>query len=139
MKKIIGFSVLALFAVAILAGCGGGGQKYAEVKDILNKMVTIQETFTTAVDGAKTPKDVVAAINTFAADMMTLAPKMKELDKKYPELSSKTPPKELAPEVEKLKAVSEKMGTAMTKVAQKYPGNKEIADAFMKFAGAAMK
>ncbi|MFH0886806.1 MAG: hypothetical protein V1843_01435 [bacterium] len=139
MKKLIGFSVLALFAVAIIAGCGGGGQKYAEVKDILNKMITIQETFTAAVDKAKSPKDVVAAIDSFAKDMMTLAPKMKDLDKKYPELSDKNPPKELAAEVDKLKAVSEKMGDAMTKVAQKYPGNKEIADAFMKFAGAAMK
>ena len=140
MKKLIGFSVLALFAVAIIAGCGGGGgDKYSDVKDLLNKMIAVQDTFTSSVEKSKSSKDVVAAIDVFAKDMMALAPKIKDMDKKYPELSDKNPPKELAGEVKKLQAVSEKMEEAMGKVAQKYPGDKDIAEAFMKFAGAAMK
>ena len=141
MKKLIGFSILALFVFTLILGCSGGGgaDKYADVKAVLGQAVTAQDNFCAAAIKAKNPKEVVAAIDAFAKEMLAIQPKLKGLDSKYPELQKKDAkvPAELSTLLAKLETSGNQLKEAMSKVSEKYPGNTAIRDAFIRFAQAA--
>ena len=77
MKKAVIFATVVLFVFGITACKGGGGGKYADVKEVLEKYVTANEKFVSALDNIKSADDVVAALNALTATTKELAPKMK--------------------------------------------------------------
>jgi hypothetical protein len=125
LKKILVISVMALF---VITGCKMN--KYADVKEIFNEMIKIQEVYIAALEKAKDAKEVVAAMDAFGDSMVKEMPKIKELDKKYPELKNeKTPPKEIEAEYKKLQEVSEKLGKVSTDVMMKNAKDPEVMKA----------
>jgi hypothetical protein len=114
LKKVCMVAVLAAAAFALVS-CAA---KYADIKDVMDKLGAGIEKAATDLDKAADGKAVAAAIDVFAKTMSEQGPKMKELQKKYPELTgSAEPPKELKETVEKFtQSLSKFMASSMSKM-----------------------
>lgn len=115
MKKLVLILTVVVFLVGMIA-CGGG-EKYGDVKAVMNDLADAFDGFGIAMEKAEDGKAVVAAINDFADKMKTLQPKMEEIKKKYPDLKGQTP-EELKEVMKKMEEAGQKLGTAMGKIMQ---------------------
>jgi hypothetical protein len=128
---------LILCAVVVLtlsvAACKGGGGKYADVKEVLDKYIGANEKFATALDGAKTADEVVAALNTLTETTKVVAPQLKGFETKYPEFKNQdNPPAELKPLMDRMMAAAGKMMGAMQKIAP-FASDTKVQEAQTKF------
>ncbi len=88
------FLLIGIMVVSLVAGCGG--DKYADVKDYMEKSIRIQEEYVAAIEKADSAGDIARAINKFAERLNAMKPQMKALMEKYPEIMmEKEPPSEL--------------------------------------------
>jgi hypothetical protein len=131
---------LILLAVAVLvlsvAVCKGGGGKYADVQKVLDKYIGANETFATALDGAKSADEVVAALNALTETTKAVAPELKAFETKYPELKTPdNPPAELKPLMDRMMAAAGKMVGAMAKIAP-FAADPKVQEAQTKFQDA---
>ena len=76
MKKILLSVTLGVFLIGFFA-CGGGGGKYAEVKDAMEDMFDAMDTMTAGLDKAGNADDVVKVLNSFADTMGKLSQRIK--------------------------------------------------------------
>jgi len=108
MKKIV--TVFTAVLIASLVACGSGG-KYGDVKDFIKEMLATQDEYISSVEKAKSPDDIVKAIDKFGVRFIALADTSIELKKKYPDIDKwdNSPPAELKAEFEKVQMSSEKM------------------------------
>ncbi len=121
------FTVIALFLLN-LAACSSG--KYSDVKKVTNDQAKTMGNYATAIEKAESVQDVVAAINNFTSEMKTLMPEMKRTLEKYPELTdNQPPPEELKEDAEKMRALNERLQSAMMKTMQ-YMQDPEVQKAF---------
>lgn len=134
MKRLVLVLTVALFLIGLTA-CGGG--KYADVKDVMGKILDANEKFTAAAEKAEDVDGAVAAIETYAEGMKGLFPKMMELMGKYPELADKTKmPDELKDLNAKGEELQTKMTAAMTKLSTTYGQDPKFQAAMMKMTTA---
>ena len=138
MEKMRIFAPLAV--ILILVACGGGGGKYAEVKDSLNEQMDAMDAFVTAANKPDNADGIVAAMDKLEEVGKAGQAKMEEMAKKYPEIADReNPPEELKPEMERMeKLVGEFMG-AMMKVMQEYGDNPKVKAAMEKMQQSGMK
>ena len=132
MKRIVTVLIVAL--IFSLVACGGSGGKYGDVKDFINEMISAQDDYISAVEKAKSPDDVVKAIENFGTSFIGLADKSVELKAKYPEIDTwdKNPPEELKADFEKVDNSSEKMEKVfMNENVRKHMMDPKVLQAFM--------
>ncbi len=104
MKKLSFFLIILSL---IFFGCGGN--KYAEVKKVMEKITIAYDSYFTGLENAKDSQAVISAINGFKDTMAPLVSRSKELQNKYPEIQGKnTMPKELQETYEKMRETSKK-------------------------------
>jgi DNA polymerase II large subunit len=108
MKKFL--AVFTAVLVVSLVACGSGG-KYGDVKDFIKEMIAAQDSYISSVEKAKSPDDIVKAIENFGERFIALADTSVELKKKYPDIDKwdNNPPAELKADFEKVEKSSEKM------------------------------
>ena len=117
MKKALILLAVVVLVLSVAVCKGGGGGKYADVEKVLGKYIEANEKFATALDGAKTADDVVAALDTLTATTKAVAPELKAFETKYPEFkNSENPPAELKPLMDRMMAAAGKMISAMEKI-----------------------
>jgi predicted small secreted protein len=134
-KALILFVVVVLvLSVAACKGSGtAGGGKYADVQKVMDKYIGANEKFATALDGAKTADDIVAALNALTETTKAVAPELKAFDAKYPELKSgDNLPAELKPTMDRMMAAAGKMMGAMQKIAP-FASDPKVQEAQTKF------
>jgi len=125
--------VLALSMAACKGGGTAGGGKYADVKEVMDKYIGANEKFATALEGAKTADEVVAALNTLTETTKIVAPKLKSFETKYPEFKNQdNPPEELKPLMDRMMAAAGKMMGAMQKIAE-FATDPKVMEAQTKF------
>jgi hypothetical protein len=98
-RKFILFLNCVLF-LASLAACGGG-EEYADAKEVLGEVLLHTERFVSAANGAQNVDDAVAAIDKYYTNLSRLSPALKKVMRKYPGLKE-NPPEELEDLIEKL-------------------------------------
>ncbi|MBP7584978.1 MAG: hypothetical protein KBA61_13135 [Spirochaetes bacterium] len=109
MKKHI--AIIAAITLLFGAGCKRG--KYSDINEALDDLISIQESYITAIQNAQNAGDVAKAINSYADSFMKLKPRIESFEQKYPELKqSKEPPEELKGNFERLQKSAEKLATA---------------------------
>jgi predicted small secreted protein len=132
---------LILVAVVVLAlsmaACKGGGTsgegKYADVQKVMDRYIGANEKFATALEGAKTADEVVAALNTLTETTKAVAPELKAFETKYPEIKNQdNPPAELKPLMDRMMAAAGKMMNAMQKIAP-FASDPKVQEAQTKF------
>lgn len=125
--------VCAVSALAFVAGCSRG--KYADFKDMCDKIATSMDKFAADLEKATNGKEVAAAMVAFETDQAKFKDSQKTLEAKYPEMKDqKDPPAELKPFLAKLEAASKKMGEAMMKVMQNYATDPDVQSAMEKLS-----
>ncbi len=84
-----------VFLALCIAACGRGG-KYADIKDTLNTLIDIQESYISSMEKAQNAKDVATAINRYTDGFFRIKPRLDSFGERYPELKTqKQPPEEL--------------------------------------------
>jgi len=132
MKRIA--AVFTAVLIASLVACGGSGGKYGDVKDFINTIVDAQDAYISSVEKAKSPDDVVKAIDSFGTSIIAIAEKGEELRTKYPEMDKwdDNPPAELKSEYEKIEKSSERMEQlVMNENVRKQMMDPKVMQAFM--------
>ncbi len=132
MRRVV--SVFYAVIILSLVACGGSGGQYGDVKDFLKEMISVQDTYISAVEKAKSPDDFVKAIEKFGASFIGLADKSVELKAKYPDIDKwdNNPPEELKADFEKLEQSSEKMENIFkNENVQKHMMDPKVLQAFM--------
>jgi hypothetical protein len=125
--------VLALSVAACKGGGTSGGGKYADVQKVMDKYIGANEKFATALEGAKTADEVVAALNTLTETTKAVAPQLKAFETKYPEFKNQdNPPAELKPLMDRMMAAAGKMMNAMQKIAP-FASDAKVQEAQAKF------
>jgi hypothetical protein len=91
--------------------------KYADINDIMLKMVSATNGLVVAMDKALTGKQVAEALDAYMDSLSELSAKMRVLRSKYPELEMATePPRELKDSYDMLDAMGEKLMACMSKL-----------------------
>jgi hypothetical protein len=133
MKKALILLAVVVLVLSVAVCKGGGGGKYADVTKVMDKYIAANEKFATALDGAKTADDVVAALNALTETTKAVAPEMKAFETKYPELkNAENAPAELKPLEERMMAAAGKMMGAMAKIAP-FASDPKVQEAQTKF------
>ena len=103
MKKFLLLATAMVFVLGFVA-CGGGGDKTADTKAVMEEYVNLFDSLATSLDGAGSASEVASAMDSFTEGMDKLVPKMKELQEKYPDMlgEGKEPPAEFKPLMDKL-------------------------------------
>jgi hypothetical protein len=131
VKKALILCVVVVLVLSV-AACKGGG-KYADVQKVMDKYIGANEKFATALEGAKTADEVVAALNALTETTKAVAPELKAFDTKYPELKNQdNPPAELKPIMDRMMAAAGKMMNAMQKIAP-FASDAKVQEAQTKF------
>lgn len=123
MKKAAGWSVLILgLILCVSTACRKGGEtgrtadKYAEVKEVLTKYVSLLETCAGEVKGASEAAGIAAALNKMNDGLQPIALKIKTLSRDYPELNDPANvAADLKPFMERLDAVQPVFKAAIEK------------------------
>ena len=132
MKKNLGFPLLILTLAALLAACGAPA--YADLRAVLDKILTATDTLVSSMDKAKDAKAVGAAISAYTEAVKAEQAGFQAMMKKYPDLKdAKDPPKELKESVDKLNSMGEKLMAAMTKI-QTYAEDPVVKEAVQKMS-----
>ncbi len=103
MRKRVGIGVLAagLFVFTPLFSTHGVPQeteKYADAKEVLEKLAAALERFVEDMNKADNSKAISECLNAFTVSMSELVPGLNEIRQKYPELKDETThPDELKP------------------------------------------
>lgn len=136
MKKTLVLLSVVVLVLSVAACKGGGtaaGGKYADVQKVMDKYIVANEKFATALDGAKTADDIVAALNALTDATKEAAPELKAFDTKYPEMKSgDNLPAELKPLMDRMMAAAGKMMSAMAKIAP-FASDPKVQEAQAKF------
>jgi hypothetical protein len=133
MKKALILFVVVVLVLSVAACKGGGGGKYADVQKVMDKYIGANEKFATALEGAKTADEVVAALNTLTDTTKAVAPELKAFETKYPEFKNQdNPPAELKPIMDRMMAAAGKMMNAMAKIAP-FASDPKVQEAQAKF------
>lgn len=136
------FALLAvtIFFIFALVSCGGGG-KYAEAKDVMEKQCDLMNNFADDMNKAGNAADAAKAIDNFREGMEKIIPEYKDLESKYPELKGKEEdmPAELKPVMDKMmKEVMPKFASSMGKM-QQYMSDPAVQEAYKKMGEAMSK
>ena len=132
MMKKTGIWLSVLLGVALLVACGT--PPYADLKAVLDKILTATDTLVTNMDKAGDAKAVGAAITAYTDAVKSEQAGFQAMMKKYPDLKdAKDPPKELKESVDKLNSMGEKLMTAMTKI-QTYAEDPVVKEAVQKMS-----
>ena len=125
-------SIVVMLAVALVAMLASCAPKYADLNDVMGKMIAATDTLVADVDKAADAKAMAAAVTAYTEALKAQQGKFKEVMAKYPELKdAKEPPKELKANVDKLNAMGEKLMAAMGKL-QTYAADPEVQAAVQK-------
>jgi len=135
MRKALILCIVIVLALSV-AACKGGGGKFADAKEVLEKYIGANEKFSAALEGANSADAVVTALNALTETTKVLAPQFKAIETKYPEFKNQdNPPEELKPLMTRLEAAAGKMMTAMQKIAQ-FASDPKVQEAQTKFTEA---
>ncbi len=117
-KTILILTALAVFFVCLNLDAAPG--KYDDLKAALEKMIKINDDFTSVAMTAKDAKTLAKAMNNFAAAQREMLPEMKKMAHKYPELNAmmanKNAPEELKPIMKKLENMAPKTMVVYSKI-----------------------
>lgn len=119
---VLGFSLLLLSA---------NPEEYTDVKDLFAKQATLMQNYITACADVKEAKDVVAIFDNLKEGFKTLKPAIKAVVDKYGDLEKlfdQETPEVLKPDLDNLKALTQKMMTESMKLAQ-YTQDPEVVKA----------
>lgn len=100
-----GLVLVFVFAGSLLFGKGNSpeNEKYADAKEVLEKLADRVETFVEGINLVDNAGDVAEVLDSFAEAMKTLVPAIKEIREKYPEIDSQdTHPEELRPLLQRI-------------------------------------
>ncbi len=115
MTRIYAVLATVFFTAFFIYGCSSDGSN--EVKSIMNKQADITENYVNGLEGAQDSDDVVKVIEQYTESMKKLIPELKEFQKNHPEFQQGKMPEAVQADVERIKALSEKIPQAMMKVA----------------------
>lgn len=114
MKRIFGILTLILLAAFMVYGCGSNGSSKAE--SIIKDQVDTTENYVNGISSAKSPQEVVAAIERYTEDMKKMIPELKKFQKKYPEYQQGKIPEGMEADIKRLEKISAKIPEAMMKI-----------------------
>ena len=125
-------SIVAILGVALVAVFASCAAKYADLNEVMTKMIASTDTLVADMDKAVDGKAVAAALMTYTEALKSQQGKFQELMGKYPELKTATePPKELKDSYDKLNAMAEKMLAVQVKF-QTYAEDPDVMGALLK-------
>ena len=109
MKKALIITVAALVAAA-WCGCTKSGE-YADLKAYLNKVITINEEYVSALEKANSAQDVADAMTGLGNKMEGMAKEGAAIRKKYSDMNRlrKDPPPEIKEELHKLEQLARRL------------------------------
>ena len=135
MKRFTFYVIIVLFVIGLFA-CGGEGGKYDDAVDLMEKQISVTETFADNMNAATSGEEVASALNSYSDGMKELIPEMKDMMEKYPEMrgqGSEEVPEKLQALLERMNTeVQPKLQSAMVKLGE-YSDDPAVQEAQKKF------
>jgi hypothetical protein len=120
-------NIKILYFGFLLVGLGfySCSKETSEAKAVMEKQISLTESFISATEKAGNAKEATAALNDFSAAWNELAPKITELKEKHPDVYKK----EIERSTKKREELTQKLLIAMMLPMQQYPSDPDVKKA----------